>query len=65
MTIFDKKFDDQFEGVVTYIYELCVSGRQCGGQSREALKVANNSKFREFIQFINLEVARHELGILE
>ena len=36
---------------------LCASGGQCGGQSREDLKVANNSKFREYLQFNNLEVA--------
>ena len=36
--------------------------RQCGGQSRENLNAANNSKFRKYLQFINLEVARHGLG---
>jgi hypothetical protein len=59
MTILDKKFGGQFEGVVAYIYELYASGRQCVGQSVEVLNAANNSKFREFIQFtqyINLEV---------
>jgi hypothetical protein len=30
---------------------LCASGGQCGGQIREDLNVANNSKFREYLQF--------------
>ena len=39
--------------------------RQYGVESIEKLNIANNSKFREFIQFINLEVARHGLGNLK
>ena len=31
MTILDKKFEGQIEGVVVFIYELSASGeRQCG-----------------------------------
>ena len=35
---------------------LYASGRQCVGQSAENMNAANNSKFRKFIQFNNLEV---------
>ena len=35
---------------------LCASGGDSGRKSREDLKFANNSKFREYLQFNNLEV---------
>ena len=54
----------RFGGGGADICELCASGGDSGRESRENLKVANNSKFRKFIHFNNLEVAPDtKLGI--
>ena len=61
----DMDFRNQLGGSVTYIYALYASGRQFGGQSTENLNVSTTLNVVRFLQFINLKVARHELGILK